>query len=164
MVLFIHGVAICTHTSFSDVAFTLVSPPKENDVLSLSVDDVSKATGIAVNVFATAQAALPSFRNPVHKEHPKAFIVTGNILPFEHVIPTVYWSLGIQKTLVARIIGSASKDYAKSGIKFYYPSLVSKEGGFPDYLEEFRKSGPVHAKVFWDLINNPGKHEDWDFR
>jgi NAD(P)-dependent dehydrogenase (short-subunit alcohol dehydrogenase family) len=151
----------CAHLPSSVVAVTMVYPPKENDVLSLSVDDVSKAAGVAVNIFATAQAALASFRDPVHKDHPKAFIVTGNILPFGHDIPTVYWTLGLQKSLIARVIGNASKDYAESGIKFYFPSLVSKEGGFPDYLEEFQKSGPVHAKVYWDLINT---HEDWDFR
>jgi len=144
-------------------AFTLVFPPKEDDVLSLSVDDVSKTVAVAVNVFATAQAALSSFRNPIHKDHPKAFIVTGNILPFEHDIPTAYWSIGVQKSLIARVISNASNDYAESGIKFYFPSLVSKEGGLPDYLEEFRKSGPLHAKVYWDLINKP-THENWDFR
>jgi hypothetical protein len=139
-------------------------PPKENEVLSLSVDDVGKTTAVAVNIFATAQAALSSFRNPVHKDHPKAFIVTGNILPFERDIPTVYWTIGVQKSIIARVIGNASKDYAESGFKFYFPSLVSKEGGLPNFSEEFRKSGPVHAKVYWDLINKPGSHEDWDFR
>lgn len=126
---------------------------------------MSKATGVAINIFATAQAALPSFRNPIHKDHPKAFIVTGNVFPFDHDIPTIYWTVGVQKSLIARVIGNASKDYAESGIKFYFPSLVSEKGRIPDYFEEFKKSGPVHAKVYWDLINNnPGTHEDWDFR
>jgi len=153
----------CTEVLFFDVAATLVYPPKENDILSLSVDDVSKAAGVAINIFAAAQAALSSFRNPVHRNHPKAFIVTGNVFPFDHDIPTAYWTVGVQKTLIARVIGNASKDYAESGIKFYFPSLVSKEGRIPDYLEEFSKSGSVHAKVYWDLINNP-ETQDWDFR
>ena len=134
-------------------------------MLSFSVEDVSKTTAVAINVFATAQAALPSFRDPVHKHNPKAFIVTGNIAPFEHNnFPTLFWSVGVQKTIIARLISNASKDYADSGIKFYFPSLVSEDGGIPNYFEEFKKSGQVHANVYWDLINNRGGHEDWDFR
>ena len=98
-------------------------------MLSLSADDVSRVAGVAINIFATAQAALSSFRDPVHKDHPKAFIVTGNVFPFEQVIPTAYWSLGVQKSLVARLIGNASKDYEESGIKFYFPSLVDLTDG-----------------------------------
>ena len=133
-------------------------------MLSFSVDDVSKNLAIAVNLFATAKAALPSFQDPAHSAHPKAFIVTGNLFPFQHDIPTVYWSIGVQKTVIARVVGNAAADYAASGIKFYYASLVSDDGKFPEYAEKFRKSGAVHAKVYWDLVNSAPADGDWDFR
>lgn len=132
-------------------------------MLSFSADDVSKNVAVAINLFATAKAALPSFRDPVHSAHPKAFIVTGNLFPFHHDIPTVYWSIGVQKTLIARVVGNAATDYAPSGIKFYFASLVSDDGKFPEYAGEFRKSAEVHANVYWDLINAPADG-DWDFR
>ena len=76
-------------------------PPKANDILSLPVEDLLKATNIGVNAFAAAQAALPGFRDPIHKGHPKTFIVTGNVLPFLDVVPASYWALGVQKTIIS---------------------------------------------------------------
>ena len=138
-------------------------PPKANDILSLPVEDLSKATNIGVNAFAAAQAALPGFRDPIHKGHPKTFIVTGNVLPFLDVVPASYWALGVQKTIISRLIANASQAYEAEGFQFYFASMVSTEGGLPDIAEEFRASGPTHGKVYWELINNE-KQEDWDCR
>lgn len=127
------------------------------------MEDLSKATNIGVNAFAAAQAALPGFRDPIHKDHPKTFIITGNLLPFSYVSPPSYWALGIQKAVMSRFIATASQAFEAEGFQFYFPSLVSKDGGFPDYAGEFLKSGPTHGKVYLELINNK-KQEEWDHR
>jgi len=127
------------------------------------VEDLSKVTNIGVNAFAAAQAALSGFRDPIHKDHPKTFIATGNLLPFSYVNPPSHWALGIQKAIMSRFIANASQAFEAEGFQFYFPSLVSKDGGFPDYTEEFLKSGPTHGKVYLELINNK-KQEEWDYR
>ena len=145
-------------------AATAAFPPKENDILSLSVEDAYKQTAVGINVFAAGQAAITHFRDPVHKNHPKAFIVTGNLLPFSQVAPVNFFTLGIQKTIAARFIANAANAYyAADGVKYYFASLVSKEGGFVDYQSEFAKSGSTHAEVYWGLINGE-EQEDWDYR
>jgi NAD(P)-dependent dehydrogenase (short-subunit alcohol dehydrogenase family) len=82
---------------FVYVAATLVFPPKENDILSLSVEEVYRQTAVGINVIAAAQAAITHFRDPIHQNHPKAFIVTGNPLPFSQAIPAQYFTLGLQR-------------------------------------------------------------------
>lgn len=148
---------------FVYVAATLAFPPKENDILSLTVEEVYRQTAVGINVIAAAQAAVAHFRDPIHKNHPKAFIVTGNPLPFSQAAPAQYFTLGLQKTIAARLIANATDAYYPAdGIKFYFASLFSKEGGYISE-EEFLKSGPTHAKVYWGLINDE-KQGHWDYR
>ena len=64
---------------------------------------------------------------------------------------------------MSRFIATASQAFEAEGFQFYFPSLVSKDGGFPDYAGEFLKSGPTHGKVYLELINNK-KQEEWDHR
>jgi len=100
-------------------------PPRENDILSLSVEDLSTATNLGINAFAAAQAALPGFRDPIHKSHPKTFIATGNVLPFLDVVPASYWALGVQKAIISRLIANASQAYGAEGFQFYFASMIS---------------------------------------
>ena len=46
--------------------------------------------------------------------------------------------------------------------RFYFATLVSKEGGIPGPAV-FDSSAATHAQVYWNLINNV-KQEDWDHR
>ena len=46
--------------------------------------------------------------------------------------------------------------------RFYFATLVSKEGGIPGPAV-FSSSGPTHAQVYWNLINNV-KQQEWDHR
>ncbi|KAF9534371.1 hypothetical protein CPB83DRAFT_879583 [Crepidotus variabilis] len=138
-------------------------PPNPKDFLSIPLDDYFKQSAVGLNAYTAAQAALPGFRDPVHKNHPKAFIVTGNILVYNWVSSALHWhTLGIQKTLEARLIATSAGAYEEEGIKFYYAFLVGRDGGIPDYDEEFLKSGPIHADVYWKLIDGEKKH--WEQR
>jgi hypothetical protein len=126
-------------------------------------------------VFAAAQQAIAGFRSGVHKDAPKAFIVTGNLLPFIAALPS-YTSLDIQKVVSARLVETFATAY-KNDIRyvssflamclvlnrnhrFYFASLVSPSGEIP---EDFPKSGDTHAQVYWDLING-GTQGNWDHR
>ena len=62
-------------------------------------------------VFTAAQKALPSFRHEIHRENPKLFIMTGNILPFSQYSPPRYHTLGLQKALQTRFFATAAKAY-----------------------------------------------------
>ena len=46
--------------------------------------------------------------------------------------------------------------------RFYFATLVSKEGGIPE-PDVFASSATTHAQLHWNLINNV-KQEDWDHR
>ncbi|KAF9534370.1 hypothetical protein CPB83DRAFT_879582 [Crepidotus variabilis] len=139
------------------------APPNPKDFLSIPLDDYFKQSTVGLNAYTAAQAALPNFRDPIHKNHPKAFIVTGNILAFNWVSSSlVYHTLGIQKVVEARLVATSAEVYEQEGFKFYYAHLVGKDGGIPDYKEEFTKSGKTHADVYWKLINEEKK--PWDQR
>lgn len=143
------------------IAASLAIPPKPNDLFSLSPEEYFKSTKIGLNVFTAAKAAVERFRDPIHKDHPKAFIYTGNLLPFNQVVSPSYFTLGVQKTLALRLIATSSNTYEAEGFKFYYAHLVSKTGGIPNYKEEFLKSGKTHADVYWSLIN---EKKEYDYR
>ncbi|KDR74023.1 hypothetical protein GALMADRAFT_71414 [Galerina marginata CBS 339.88] len=135
-------------------------PENNIDFLSLTDEDYQESAAIGLGMFTAARKALSSFRQPVHRDHPKSFIITGNILPFDQYAPPNFYALGVQKTLQARFAATAAKAYEAENIQFYYATLVSETGGIPA-LSIFVKSGPAHAKVYWDLINNE-KQEDWN--
>jgi len=135
-------------------------PPNDADILSLSAAAYEESVSIGLGAFTAAQKAVSSFRDVVHRDHHKAFIVTGNALPFDQYSPPKYFTLGVQKALETRLVATAAKSYESENFQFYVGTLVSKEGGIPA-PDIFRSSGPAHAKVYWDLINNP-KQADWN--
>ncbi|KAJ3513691.1 hypothetical protein NLJ89_g2807 [Agrocybe chaxingu] len=143
-----------------DSSASVAFPEDEADFLSLSSEEVYKAALLGAGTFAAAQQALKSFRNDVHREHPKAFIVTGNLLPFDQFSPSKFFTLGAQKALQTRFVATASKSYEAENIKFYFATLVGKDGGLPG--PDFPASAETHAKVYWELINN--KQTNWDHR
>lgn len=86
-------------------------PENENNVLSLPTSSYEESTALGIGAFTAAQKALASFKNETHRDHPKSFIVTGNILPFDHYSPPKYFTLGIQKVLEARLVATAAKSF-----------------------------------------------------
>ncbi|KAF8153978.1 hypothetical protein B0H34DRAFT_719881 [Crassisporium funariophilum] len=142
-------------------AASFIAPPVANDPLSLSAEAVYDSASIGLGAFTAAKEALASFRNEVHRNHPKAFIATGNLLPFDIYASPAYFTLGLQKAVETRLIATSAKAYESEGIRFYFATLVSKEGGHTG-MPVFNQSGPTHARVYWDLIN--GAQSNWDHR
>ena len=153
-------------------------PPSPTHILSLSSEAYYESAAIGLGVFTSAKQAVDSFKDEVHRDHPKAFIATGNILPFNQFSPSQYHTLGVQKALATRLIATAARSYNEDDIKyvlppqtrtvdhftytrFYFATLVSHKGGIPE-PGEFEKSAQTHAEVYWDLINK--EVTNWDYR
>jgi hypothetical protein len=66
------------------ISATSVTPPP-NDLLTIPVDAYYDAAFVGLGGFTAAQKALSSFRDEIHPEQPKTFIVTGNILHTPHL-------------------------------------------------------------------------------
>jgi hypothetical protein len=86
--------------------------PTPEDPLSLPLESLQSSTAVGLGVFAAAQQAIAGFRSGVHKDAPKAFIVTGNLLPFIGALPS-YTSLDIQKVVSARLVETFATAYKK---------------------------------------------------
>ncbi|KAF7421103.1 hypothetical protein PC9H_011623 [Pleurotus ostreatus] len=136
-------------------------PTDVSDPSTLPLEAFNDVIAIGSNVFVAIQEALKGFRSSKHEDTPKAFIVTGNVLPADKALSPFYFSLDIQKIIESRIVGQLARANEKTGIQFAYATLVADDGGIPPY-DLFLKSGDVHAKVYWELINR--KEGPWDYR
>ncbi|KAL4263823.1 hypothetical protein AB1N83_004662 [Pleurotus pulmonarius] len=136
-------------------------PTDLSDPSTLPLDTFNDVVAIGSNVFVAIQEALKGFRSGKHENHPKAFIVTGNILPADNTLSPFYFSLDIQKVIESRIVGQFARANEKTGLRFVYATLVGDDGGIPPY-DLFLKSGDLHAQVYWELINS--KNGLWDYR
>ncbi|KAH9479727.1 Diacetyl reductase [(S)-acetoin forming] [Psilocybe cubensis] len=141
-------------------AASRVGPTDPNEFLSVPIEAYQDAASIGVGGFIAAHKALASFRSEVHKENPKVFIVTGNLLPFEQYNPPGFFTLGAQKALLSRFVATASQSYQNENIQFYYATQSSETGTHPG-PENFAKGAQAHADVYWKLINNK-KQGDWN--
>ena len=162
MVYFFVLGSMCSPLTCFALAASFNAPPTQTDLLSLPAEVYYNSAAIGLGAFTAAQAALKGFRDEAHRDHPKAFIVTGNVLPYTQKAAPSYFTLGVQKALETRLIATASENYEPEGIRFYFASLLTKEGASPGY-EIFRKSGKIHSEVYWDLINSK-KQGHWDQR
>ncbi|EEB88729.1 hypothetical protein MPER_13265 [Moniliophthora perniciosa FA553] len=137
-------------------------PEDVSDPLTLSIEGFNACITLGQNVFLAAQQALPGFRSEGHKQNAKAFIVTGNLLPFLPVETTRLVGLSAQKTIESHLIELFNNTYLKEGIRYHYAHFVAEDGSIPPY-SDFRVSGPDHATAYWDLISakEPGR---WDYR
>lgn len=99
-------------------------PPSPTHILSLSSEAYYESAAIGLGVFTAAKQAVSSFKNEVHRDHPKAFIATGNILPFTQFSPSQYHTLGVQKALATRLIATAARSYKEDDIKYVPPTLI----------------------------------------
>lgn len=92
-------------------AATVTAPQTPDDLLTIPVDAYYDAASVGLGAYTAAQKALPSFRHEIHRENPKAFIVTGNILPFSQYSPPGFHTLGLQKALQTRFVATAARAY-----------------------------------------------------
>ena len=84
--------------------------PTPEDPLSLPLESFRSSTAVGLGVFTTAQEAITGLRSEVHKDSPKAFIVTGNLLPFIASLPS-YTSFNVQKVVSARLVETFAAAY-----------------------------------------------------
>ncbi|KAK0502420.1 hypothetical protein EDD18DRAFT_1347013 [Armillaria luteobubalina] len=132
----------------------------EADPLSLPLEDFKRTLAVTTSVYSVAQDALKGFRSLT--SGPKTFIVTGNILPFLSHDNTILYDLQTLKVVEAHLIEVFYNAYIKEDIRFHFALLISPEGGIPAY-SGFLKSGPAHAKVYWELISSK-EPKGWDYR
>ncbi|KAJ7575545.1 hypothetical protein C8J56DRAFT_1007644 [Mycena floridula] len=128
-------------------AATLTLPPDPADPLSLSVEKYVESVDFITGAYTSAQQALKGFRSEIHKNSPKAFINTGNLLPFVKPERPQVVGLGSAKVAQAYLVHLFFEAYAKEGIRFHYAFLVAADG----------------TKAYWRLISSEHP-ENWDYR
>ena len=98
------------------LAASFLPLPTPEDPLSLPLESFQSSTAVGLGVFAAAQQAITGFRSGVHKDSPKAFIVTVNLLPFTSVLPPCTF-LDVQKVVSARLVEAFAAAY-KNDIRY----------------------------------------------
>ncbi|KAI3621458.1 short chain type [Moniliophthora roreri] len=137
-------------------------PEDVTDPLTLAIEGFNTSIAFGQNVFLAAQQALPGFRSEGHKQNAKAFIATGNLLPFRPATNARLVGLSAQKIIESHLVELFNSTYLKEGIRFHYAHFVAEDGSVPPY-SDFRASGPDHARAYWDLISAK-EPEQWDYR
>ncbi|KAK0470714.1 hypothetical protein IW261DRAFT_1675994 [Armillaria novae-zelandiae] len=135
-------------------------PEVEGDPLSVPLEDFQRTLAATTSLYSVAQDALQGFRSLT--SGPKAFIVTGNVLPFLPRPHPVLYNLQTLKLAEAHLTEVFYDAYIEEEIRFHFALLVSREGAIPAY-SDFTKSGPAHAKVYWELISSK-EPKAWDYR
>jgi len=139
-------------------ASALTFPPTPKDPLSIPLASFIHDQAVGVNsIFALAQCAVQGF-GQLPASTPRAFIVTGNLLPFVAPVPNMV-TLGSQKVGSAYLVRLFAKAYAEKGHRFYYAQQVSSTGGNPGN----ELSGSAHATAYWNLVQREEQGE-WDYR
>jgi len=127
--------------------FSSVSPDAFIKDLNLNLVGTYVALRLAVQGFQTLSAEIP-----------KAFIETGNVLPWKPLAAGV--TLGTGKAGVTHLINIAADAYKDKNYRFYFASQVTDEGNAVPNPE---LDGPAHGKAYWKLANE-GKQGAWDVR
>lgn len=109
---------VCQSLTSTFISVSVHFPlPTANDPLSVSSDDFTKSCKLEHAVFVSAQEALASFRSIKHST-PKAFISTGNILPFMKDGPMNFVMGALQKTTMATLMNYSNRAYAAERIRY----------------------------------------------
>ena len=87
------------------------------DPQSPSLDNYLQSSNLNTGFFVAVQNALVAFRSDVNKASPKAFIVTGNILPFVPASNFQYLGLGLQKHVQSYLTELFYNQYGKEGVR-----------------------------------------------
>eukprot|EP00026_Physarum_polycephalum_P012339 Phypoly_transcript_12635.p1 GENE.Phypoly_transcript_12635~~Phypoly_transcript_12635.p1 ORF type:complete len:229 (+),score=50.70 Phypoly_transcript_12635:228-914(+) len=140
-------------------AASYTRPQTATDPLALPFDKFAHDVNVTSHsAIAAAQHAITSFR-ALPAEQSRAFIVTGNLLPFVHL--PEFFSLAVGKTGIAHTIALAAKAYGSQGHRFYYATLVDETGAVP--WKEFGTSGTVHGEIYYNIYKQ-AEQGDWDVR
>jgi len=141
---------------FNVAALTL--PPNPQDPLSVPLSSYINDQNVGANsLFALAQSAVAGF-DKLPAAIPRAFIVTGNLLPYIDPIP-VMLTLGPQKVVDVYLVKFLNQVYGQKGYRFYYAHQVASSGGLPGK----ELAGEAHATAYWHLIQRK-ELGGWDYR
>ncbi|KAK0470605.1 hypothetical protein IW261DRAFT_1573039 [Armillaria novae-zelandiae] len=119
-------------------------PEVEGDPLSVPLEDFQRTLAATASLYSVAQDALQGFRSLT--SGPKAFIVTGNVLPFLPRPHPVLYNLQTLKLAEAHLT------------EVFYDAYIEEEIRF-----HFALAGQAHAKVYWELISSK-EPKAWDYR
>ncbi|KZV87360.1 NAD(P)-binding protein [Exidia glandulosa HHB12029] len=141
---------------FNPAGFT--APP--GDAASVPLEAFSRDVAFGTTGLYTAvQEAVAAFRK-APAQSPKAFIYTGNILPFVPATKPIFLTLGVAKVAAAYQIELFSNSFKDENFRFYFASQISRNGG-PVSITQL--SGHAHGVAFWNLIERKEQGE-WDLR
>jgi len=133
------------------------SPGGDQDPLSLSFEDFVRSTYIGgLSGFEAARLANEGF-DKLGNGIPRAFIATGNSLPWLPPSPRAL-SLSTGKKILANVVEVAATAYGPAGKRFYFASEVTENGGLaipPDAAS--------HGTVFWRLYEEK-EQGPWNVR
>jgi len=142
-----------------NVAAFAMAPGGRADPLSLPFKDFAHGTSVTgVNAFEVAKHANLGFDKIAKAalDAPRAFIATGNALPW--VLAPQALGLSAGKRVLANIVEASASAYGASGKRFYFAAEVSTKGTAvnpPDPAS--------HAEVFWRLYQRQ-EQGSWDVR
>ncbi|KAK0218844.1 hypothetical protein IW262DRAFT_1558504 [Armillaria fumosa] len=141
-------------------AYKTVSGELDTPNVVVFNEDFKRTLTVTANVYSVAQDALKGFRSLT--PGPKAFIVTGDALPFLPHDNLALFDLQSQKVVESHLTEVAWNVYVKEGIRFHFALSVSQEGTLSTF-SDFKTSGPAHATAYWELISSENP-KGWDYR
>lgn len=96
--------------------------------MELTSEDFEKDTAVNLfGAFSSMREAIQGFKSLSDEETPKAFIATGNIIPFQPRAASI--SLGAGKAGVVHLIQSSTLGYSKLGYRYRNDLLQGRGKG-----------------------------------
>lgn len=139
-------------------AAALTFPSNFEDPFGVSPEAFVKDLGVNVSgVYFALNETVKGFKQ-LAAEIPKAFIATGNVLPF--FVSPVGVTLGTGKAALTHLISIGATAYRESKFRFYFASQVTDEGST---VQKPDLNGAAHGLVYWKLVNE-SEQGDWDVR
>lgn len=89
---------------------------------------------------------------------PKAFIATGNVVPFRPRPAAV--TLGPGKAALVHLVQVGNQAYEKLGCRFYFASQITKDGSPVPYKDV---DAAAHGRQYTELVDRQSLG-DWDVR
>lgn len=140
--------------------------------MSLDIPSVQNSTDLGVGIFAAAKQSLSGFRDLVKSGNtqPKAFILTGNALPWISVTQPPwdgYTLLGLEKRIAAFFVETFAAAHEKESFKYVNFDLHISPSSLITPARRFRFgdqndvngnpagakfSGEAHAAAYWNIV------------
>ncbi|KZV87309.1 hypothetical protein EXIGLDRAFT_800718 [Exidia glandulosa HHB12029] len=134
--------------------------PPPGDAVSVPLEAFSRDVSFGTTgLYAAVQEAVAAFRK-APKQAPKAFIYTGNILPFVPANKPFFLTGGVSKVAAAYQMQLFGNSFKEENFGFYFASQISRTGG-PVTMAQL--SGLAHGVAYWNLIQRK-EQGDWDLR